>query len=253
VKKIRQTTADFFKNLQQLFWQNYCRLCNNTIAEDEKYFCSDCWQRLGSCVVDSYCFRCGKELSDFAKLPNGCPGCFEQNFHFESISCVGIYREPLRSLIIKFKLADKTGLLKPLANLAQGAIERTNFSGQIDFVVPVPLHWRKRFKRGFNQAALIARELRLPDAKLNTDLVRIRYTEEQSSLSAHARMKNIKGAFAVRKNHNLVGKNICLVDDIKTTGATLNESAKVLKEAGADKVFAFVLAVAGQKDNNAGD
>jgi ComF family protein len=156
-------------------------------------------------------------------------------------------------LIIRFKLADRTGLLKPLVNLAQNAVKRANFSEKIDFVVPVPLHWRKRFKRGFNQSALIAKELKFSDGVLNTDLVRIRHTEEQSLLSAHARLKNIKGAFAVRKNHNLTGKNICLVDDIKTTGATLNECAKVLKEAGAGKVFAFVLAVAGQKEFGGGD
>ncbi len=189
------------------------------------------------------------ELSAFAKLADGCPACFEQNFHFDSIFCTGVYREPLRSLIIKFKLADKTNLLKPIAHLAQGTIERTNFPGQIDLVVPVPLHWRRRFKRGFNQSALIAKNLGLPDAKLSTDLVRIRYTKEQGLLSASARQKNIKDAFAVRENHSFKNKNVCLVDDVKTTGATLNECARVLKDAGAKMVVAFVLAVAGQKDN----
>jgi len=149
---------------------------------------------------------------------------------------------------VRFKLADRTYLLEPFLSLARDAVIRADFPEPVDFVVPVPLHWRRRFQRGFNQSALIAKGLNFGNAKFNTDLVRIRYTQEQALLTAAARGKNVKGAFAVRKGHNFKGKNICLIDDIKTTGATLNECAKILKEAGANKVFAFVLAVAGQKD-----
>lgn len=146
-------------------------------------------------------------------------------------------------------MSDRTYLLEPLLNLARDAILRSDFSDSADFIVPVPLHWRRRFQRGFNQSALIAKGLNFGNARFNTDLVRIRYTQQQTELTtAAARRKNVKGAFAVRKGHNFKGKNICLVDDVKTTGATLNECAKTLKEAGANKVFAFVLAVAGQHE-----
>jgi ComF family protein len=250
VKKILNSAGIFFKNLRQIAWQNYCRCCGQVIVEDEKYFCSKCWQNLGFCIVDSYCLRCGKELSVFARLPDGCAGCREENFNFDSIACAGIYRPPLSSLIVRFKLADRTYLLEPLLNLAQDAISRSDFPEPIDYIVPVPLHWRRRFQRGFNQSALIAKDLNFGNARFNTDLVCIRYTEEQTSLTAAARARNVRGAFAVRKNHNFKGKNICLIDDVKTTGATLNECAKILKDAGADKVFAFVLAVAGQRKFN---
>jgi competence protein ComFC len=252
VKRILDSAGSFLKNFRQMAWQNYCRLCNSVIDEDDRHFCGDCWRNLGVCIVDSHCLRCGKEISDFAKLPNGCPACFEQSFDFDSIACAGIYRPPLSNLIIKFKLADRTHLLTPLLNLAQQAVIRSSFSQAVDFVVPVPLHWRRRFQRGFNQSALIARGLNFNGARFNTDIVRVRYTQEQTALTAFARRKNVKGAFAVRKGHNFEGKNICLVDDVKTTGATLNECAKVLKNAGANKVFAFVLAVAGQKENTKG-
>jgi ComF family protein len=160
-----------------------------------------------------------------------------------------VYRGALRNLIIKFKLSDRTELLAPLVSLGQDAIGRANFRNAIDYVVPVPLHWRRRFQRGFNQSALIARGLNFNGARFNTDLVRIRHTRQQIVLTTEAaRRKNVKGAFAVRNRHDFEGKNVCLFDDIKTTGATLNECAKVLKEAGAKKVFAFVLAVAGQKE-----
>jgi len=111
----------------------------------------------------------------------------------------------------------------------------------------VPLHWSRRLTRGYNQAHILARKLKHPTAKINTDLVRIRRTKSQPAMaSPAARARNVAGAFAVRYRHNFTGRKICLVDDIKTTGATLNECAKTLKQAGASKVFALVLAVAGQ-------
>jgi ComF family protein len=244
VKKIIASAGKFIRTLRQIAWQDYCRLCNSDICEEDKHFCPDCWQNLGFCIVDSYCLRCGKEMSVFGRLPDGCAECQGENFHFDSISCLGVYREPLRNLIIKFKLSDRTELLKPLVCLVQDAIERADFREMVDYVVPVPLHWRKRFRRGFNQSALIAKRLDFGIARFNTDLVRIRYTQQQAVLTAAARSKNVKGAFAVRRRHDFEGKNVCLFDDVKTTGATLNECARVLKEAGAKKVFAFVLAVA---------
>ncbi len=136
-----------------------------------------------------------------------------------------------------------------LGFLANSALEGSSFVNEIEFFVPVPLHWSRRLVRGYNQSLVLAKKLKHPTAKINTGLVRIRYTKTQPGGMANvvARTKNVAGAFAVRYGHKFTGKKICLVDDIKTTGATLNECAKTLKEAGASKVFALVLAVAGQK------
>jgi ComF family protein len=248
VNKLLQATGSYLKNLQRLLWQNYCRSCNAIITEDDKYFCSDCWSQIGFCFVDSFCRRCGREISPFGLLPDGCAKCQDEKYHFDSIACAGIYKAPLSNLIVKFKLADRTHLLATLTDFAKSAIYKADFFNSVDFVVPVPLHWRRRFHRGFNQSALIAKGLRFPDSSHNSDLVKIRNTKDQTAVTFAERKKNLQGAFAVRKGHNFKGKNICLVDDVKTTGATLNECAKVLKEAGAEKVFAFVLAVAGQKE-----
>jgi competence protein ComFC len=101
--------------------------------------------------------------------------------------------------------------------------------------------------RGYNQSLILAKKLKHPTAKISTELVRIRRTKSQPAMaSPAARARNVAGAFAVRRGHNFAGSNVCLIDDIKTTGATLNECAKTLKDAGASKVFALVLAVAGQ-------
>jgi ComF family protein len=149
-------------------------------------------------------------------------------------------------MILAFKSADRTELCDHLALLANAALSGSGLWADIEYFVPVPLHWAKRVLRGYNQSLLIAKKLEHPGARVCTDLVRIRYTKEQPSLTPAGRKANVAGAFAVRKGHKFSGKRICLVDDIKTTGATLNECARTLKQAGAERVYALVLAVAGQ-------
>ena len=133
------------------------------------------------------------------------------------------------------------------AFLANSALQASDFYRDIELFVPVPLHWSRRLSRGYNQSHILAGRLIHPIAKIDTNLVRIRRTRSQPAMaSPSARAKNVAGAFAVRKRHSFAGRRVCLVDDIKTSGATLNECARVLKQAGAVKVFALVLAVAGQ-------
>ncbi len=152
-----------------------------------------------------------------------------------------------KEMILAFKNG-QTELDSTLGFLVNSALQGSSFCNDIEFFVPVPLHWTRRLWRGYNQSLIIARELKHPTAKTNTDLARIRYTKTQPGGIANAaeRAANVAGAFAVRKKHSFTGRKVCLIDDVKTTGATLNECAKTLKEAGASKVYALVLAVAGQ-------
>jgi competence protein ComFC len=172
-----------------------------------------------------------------------------QDYHFDAIAGCGVYDKTLRSMILAFKNTH-CELVSILSPIAESALQNSSFADKIDFLVPVPLHWLRRLRRGYNQAKLIAEQLSTKKRKMNTDLVRIRNTAAQPSfISAAAKARNVADAFAVRKGHNFAGKEICLVDDIKTTGATLNECAKTLKQAGAKKVYALVLAVAGQNQS----
>jgi len=246
VDRFLKTTGRYIKNLRQLLGHNYCKCCKAIIPDDSEHFCNDCWSGLGLCLVDGWCFRCGRESSGFERL-NGCSRCEDEIYHFDAIACTGIYTSPLSDLIVRFKLSDQIVLLPVLADFVRKTFSRTDFRSQIDYLVPVPMHWLSYLKRGFNQSHLLAKSLEMPGAKLNCDLVKVRRTKSQTAVSFAQRQKNLRDAFAVRKNHDFSGKNVCLIDDVKTTGATLNECAKVLKQAGAAKVFAFVLAVAGQK------
>ncbi|TFG47772.1 MAG: ComF family protein, partial [Candidatus Brocadiia bacterium] len=177
----------------------------------------------------------------------GCGQCQGMEIHFDGIARAGVYDKSLQRMILGFKLSGSIELDSMLGFLMRSAFEGSEFCGETDVIVPVPIHWTRRFWRGFNQAHVLSKFIKGNGVKINTDLVRIRRTKAQTVMaSAASRAKNVKGAFAVRYGHGFPGKRICLVDDIKTTGATLNECAKVLKEAGAAKVYAVVLAVAGQ-------
>lgn len=208
--------------------------------------CAQCWDQLLACAGGDYCRRCGRDASKFGLLQGACPDCQGRQLRFDAIARCGIYGRGLQTMILGFKNG-KTELDSVLGFLANAALEGSGFSSEIELFVPVPLHWSRRLARGYNQSHILAAGLRHPTARISTDLVRIRRTRLQpAAASAAARERNVAGAFAVRRGHSFAGRRICLVDDIKTSGSTLNECAKVLKEAGASKVFALVLAVAGQ-------
>jgi ComF family protein len=180
-------------------------------------------------------------------VAGSCPACQGLEIHFDGIARAGVYAEALQQMIVAFK-HDRTELAPILGLLIDSAFQGSSFHGEIELLVPVPLHWTRRLRRGCNQSRLLARQLTHPTARIIADLVRIRRTKTQpTAVTPAARAKNVQGAFAVRSDHRFADRSICLVDDIKTSGATLNECAKTLKEAGAKKVHALVLAVAGQK------
>jgi len=245
--KLKQSATFALQSLNQLLWPAVCINCKRSICETDKSLCKNCWDELLGCTGGDYCPRCGKDASRYAILEGVCPDCQGKEIHFDQIARGGFYREALRKMILSFKNG-RTELDLTLGFLGNSALQGGGFYSDIEFFVPVPLHWSRRLVRGYNQSLVLTRKLKHSSAKINTDLVRIRYTKTQPGgvANAAARARNVAGAFAVRYGHKLAGRRICLVDDIKTTGATLNECAKTLKEAGASKVFALVLAVAGQ-------
>ena len=235
--------------VNHLFWPAVCVNCRETISEMDKSLCGNCWDQLLSCAGGDYCRRCGRDASMFGLLEGRCPDCQGKEVHFDRIARSGVYSQSLQHMILAFKNG-RTELDPVLSLLANSALEGSDFFSEIELLVPVPLHWSRRLARGYNQSQVLARKLKHPQARISKDLVRVRRTKAQPVMaSPAARARNVAGAFAVRRRHNFTGRRICLVDDIKTTGATLNECAKVLKRAGASRVFALVLAVAGQNVN----
>jgi competence protein ComFC len=244
---LKRASIFTLQSFNQLLWPAVCINCSESISETDNNLCKECWERLVACTGADYCRRCGRDAGKFALLAGKCPNCQGKEIRFDRIARAGIYEHTLRKMILSFKNG-RTELDSVLGFLANSALQSSGFSNDVELFIPVPLHWSRRLIRGYNQSHLLVRKLIHPTAKISTDLIRIRRTEAQPALvSPAARERNVAGAFAVRRGNNFEGRNVCLVDDIKTTGATLNECAKTLKQAGAEKVFALVLAVAGQK------
>lgn len=243
---VRRASAFVLQGMNQLLWPAVCINCGQGICETDNALCRRCWDELLACTGGDYCGRCGREASRFGLVDGACAACQSVDFHFDRVARAGVYAGSLREMILSFKRG-RTELDSVLGFLGSSALQGGGFCGEVEILVPVPLHWSRRLARGYNQSLILAKRLRHKKARISTDLVRVRRTKFQPTMaSPAARARNVAGAFAVRKGHNFAGRAVCLVDDIKTTGATLNECAKTLKEAGASKVFGLVLVVAGQ-------
>jgi ComF family protein len=249
VEKTKATGRFAIEGINHLLWPAVCDCCGASILESDNRLCRECWNELLQAAAGDYCPGCGRDASKYGIIDGRCANCQSAKIRFDGIARAGVYDGTLRDLILGFKFHDRTELAGLLCKLADSAWQGSIYRSQTDLIVPVPLHWRRRIVRGYNQSLIIARGLKLSSARINTDLVRVRHTKRQWNLTPPKRRKNVAGAFAVRKGHNFSGRNVCLVDDITTSHATLNECARTLKEAGAEKVFACVIAVAMQDTN----
>ena len=212
-----------------------CAVCDRLLDEPlSGCVCPDCWKSVRS-ITPPLCDRCGDPLARAA----ACAGCHGRDQLVQRSRAIGEYEGALREIIHALKYSGRHSIAKPLAALMRA--RGTDVLGRAECVVPVPLHWRRKYHRGFNQARLLAQHLELPviDA-----LVRRRHTRAQIELAAESRHSNVANAFALRRRHEsmVAGMRLVLVDDVSTTGATLEACAKVLAEAGAHEISALTAA-----------
>jgi ComF family protein len=192
--------------------------------------CSDCWAAIRP-IPPPFCPVCGEPLLSWRTTGDRCADCRLKRPHISAGRTVGIYDGPLRSILQAFKYDRRRSLAAPLGRLMQ--LRGAAMLADADCVVPVPLHWRRRWRRGFNQALDLARQL---DAPVRCLLRRRRNTRTQTDLPADARLHNVRDAFVVSRRAAISGLRIVLVDDVSTTGATLEACARVLVAAGAAEV-----------------
>ena len=215
--------------------------------------CSNCWRSI-RLITPPVCDRCGDPLASQHQslIPNPqplvrnpqslvCAQCCKAESAVDRARAVGEYEGALREIIHALKYERRQSLARPLAELMRS--RGVPLMEHADGIVPVPLHWRREYTRGFNQAREIARHLGAPVADV---LVRRRATRAQVELAADRRRANVAGAFALRRgwlfDQSIRGKTLLLVDDVSTTGATLDTCARVLKESGASEVYALTAA-----------
>ena len=205
--------------------------------------CEDCLAGLESWDDALLCAGCQQTVADAEGLDERgyCGACRREPPAFEFVRGIGPYEGSLRRLIHLLKYDGVRPVAETMgARLAAGAAEL----GDVDLIVPAPLHWRRRLARGFNQSALIAealsRRIGVPCAR--RALVRVRPTPAQAGLSQQQRRRNLQGALRTPRPETVRGKTVLLVDDVMTTGATLTACARTLRRAGAKEVRALVVA-----------
>ena len=214
---------------------NQCFICNNNTQKQEalKSICIGCLSLIKHPQYD--CLRCGVELQSDHSV---CGSCQIKPPHFSHVKYVGIYQTPIDSWVQAFKFGKKILMSHLFAELMQGLLDDID----PDYcLMPVPLHLSRLRSRGFNQAYEMATELsKLTNRTLDTSLKRSKNTQMQAQLKLNQRTKNVSKAFTT--NGPLTNKCIVLIDDVMTSGNTLNECAKTLKKAGAEDVKIIVFA-----------
>lgn len=171
-----------------------------------------------------------------------CAECARERYSWDRVRAVLRYDKHSRRLVLGLKHGDRTHVARAFGRWMHRA--GSEILADADLLVPVPLHWTRLFQRRYNQAALLARAIRSAGGPpVAADwLVRRRRTPMQGRLGPAARERNVRSAFAVRPERSLAGKRVVIVDDVMTTGATVNECARVLKRAGAASVGVLTLA-----------
>ena len=238
----RRRLAAAGEALLDLFFPPRCPGCGRVGST----FCDACQARIEPPPAPA-CIRCGHP----AEADDLCPTCRETPSHLDRIASSAIFAHPLRDAIHDLKYNDGRSLARPLGARMAASWQQGGFTA--DLIMPVPLHAARLAERGYNQAALLARVLSqsvgVPIDE--TAIVRQKATLQQAMLKAVERKENVKDAFAARRS-DLTGKNIALIDDVCTTGSTLEACAQALRAAGAASVWAFTLARARWEPGHAG-
>jgi ComF family protein len=206
-------------------------------------FCASCRKGLRP-IASPFCSKCGRPFVSREGDNHVCWECLVEPRHFRKARAFGVYDGALMEAIHRLKYGRHTSLSQPLSALVRKTFFECWDGTTVDLLVPVPLHQKRLRQRGFNQAHLLIRGWAKQDGMAfdGFTLSRSRWTEPQTALSRKERKKNIKGAFLVKHPERIRGKKIVLVDDVYTTGSTVNECARVLMKEGAALVDVLTLA-----------
>ena len=260
LKTVKRWFSRCLSGVADLVCPPNCLTCSQSLERMDlsHFFCDECCRQM---VIEpsEYCRFCGAigrlipgSPEEMPTVRSGCWECSQQEFLFSQTVVLGHYTGLLRLLILDMK-HDRDGILA--TNMARLFLKmRANELRTMppDIVIPVPMHYVRRFFRGTNNPTFFAKEighaLKIPVAA--RAVRRTRYTKPQFHLKPRQRYRNVRGAFAFVGRKNLVaGKHVLVIDDIMTTGATCNEVARILREAGAASVSVAVFARAMGKQN----
>lgn len=195
----------------------------------QQNICNECLGKIPK-LEGLICHKCSLPLPDGGATCSDCKN--NKNIYFEVLKSPYLYSTQMQKLIKKLKYSRKTFLAKDLSLKLAEFIVKENIDKNIDVVVPVPMHWFKKWKRGYNQAELLAQNVaNIINKPMYDALIRTKYTKPQFNLKKQERQENLANIFVLNKKYVdvVMGKRILLIDDIATTCSTANQCAKVLK------------------------
>lgn len=250
---IKQYKENIFKSIEKLYdsmisilYPHKCPSCKKITTDDG--FCLDCWSHLK--FISNPCIYCGLPIPMSFGVPI-CPTCPEDCIYYDRIISALRYNKTIAKTIFEFKYNEKTFLSKLLSKLLLNNFNRLINEEKItiDYIIPVPIHIKRLRKRGFNQSLLLVKDLsKLTGVPYISNLIiKSTHTTSQTILDYEERKSNVKSTFKFNEEYKnqILDKNILVVDDVITTGSTINECAKILKHNKVNKVFATSIARAG--------
>jgi ComF family protein len=237
-------SANLLSSLLDLVLPPLCHACREHVPNaGALHLCPDCLAAM-AILTSPLCPTCGVPFATAGAADHPCGACLTDPPPFAAARAALLFSGPAVDLIHRLKYSQQVRLRRPLGLLTAELLAPFAAACRADLILPVPLHVKRLRQRGFNQAILIgellARHWLLPLVRDN--LRRVRWTEPQVGLAAAERAGNVRGAFAVAEPAGVKGKRLILVDDVYTTGSTVRECSRVLRQAGAAEVFAVTVA-----------
>jgi ComF family protein len=231
------------QGLLQILFPGICAGCGASLALDEKGFCGACEKSL-SHDPHHVCHRCAATTGPYTSSDGGCPDCRGANFHFDRVHRLGPYGGLLREVVLRMKNSSAAITAEVMGRFWARTMASRLRDLRATAVVPVPLHWYRHWRRGYNQSEVLARalawELGIPCR--HRWLRRVKWAAPQTQQTPAGRRQNVRQAFAARPGVALRGATIILVDDVITTGSTASEAARALRASGAGRIIVAVLA-----------
>lgn len=224
MKTFIKASIFLLKRLERLVFPPCCLICGKLLSE---ICCKDCEKRI------------------YDKLNLKIESKNKKDYYFEKHMYLFTYKDEIRNLILDYKFNDKSYLYELFSKIITKNEKICGILEKYDIIIPVPIHKKRKQKRGYNQSELITRQISKKIPSLvheSTAIQKIKHNIEQSSLSKEQRKQNVKDVYKIVNKEKIENKNIVLFDDIYTTGNTVNEISKILKQNGANKILVLTIA-----------
>jgi len=226
-------------SILNLFFPSNCVYCGGKISYADNNLCQDC---LGSIdLIENQCQRCSGLI-----INGNCEICSDREFYIEKNVTIAEYSGVMKEILHYYKFSNSKRLYKHISKLASERLLNSRI--KFDLITSVPMNRKKKWKRGYNQSELVAKELSkkfsIPYKKLLSEK---KNSDAQRNLGYTERFLNVINRYSLKKKIGLNDRNILIIDDVFTTGATLNECSRMLSMNGSNRVFSLTFARAGTK------